>query len=76
MEFSFLNGNLIAPESRLPIFDHDTFPNGGGTNVWQFESGQRRGTIVPLPGDGSDLLPAGQPYASTTYARRAARPWS
>jgi hypothetical protein len=25
MEFSFLNGNLIAPESRQPIFNHDTF---------------------------------------------------
>jgi hypothetical protein len=72
IEFSFLNGNLIAPASRLRIFNHDTFPNGGGTNVWQFESRQRRGTIIPLPGDGSDLLPAGQPYASSPCAQHAA----
>jgi hypothetical protein len=26
MEFSFLNGNLIAPASQLFIFQRDTFP--------------------------------------------------
>jgi hypothetical protein len=26
IEFSFLNGNLVAPVSQLPIFEHDTFP--------------------------------------------------
>jgi hypothetical protein len=74
IEFSFLNGNLMVPASQLPIFEHDTFPNGGGIDVRQFGSGQPHGTIIPLLGDGGDLLPAGQPYASSPCALRAARP--
>ena len=65
MEFSFLNGNLIAPASRPSIFIYDTFPNGGGTNVWQFESELRRGTIILY------LVMAATYFRQATRARRS-----
>jgi hypothetical protein len=50
VEFSFLNGNLIAPEGQPLIVIHDTAPNDGGTRVWQFDSSQLRGTVIPDDG--------------------------
>jgi hypothetical protein len=45
VEFSFMNGNLIAPAGQPLIIINDTATNEGGTRVWLFDSGQRRGTI-------------------------------
>jgi hypothetical protein len=54
-EFTFLKGNLIAPASELLIFNRKTVPRWWKHGCWQFDSGQRRATVIPSSDDGQPV---------------------